>query len=68
VVSDRAHLEQSPKATGEPRRNARVTLAEIKADPVFAGFELARQPRLSVMPVAEVHWRRIVALSAIPHG
>jgi predicted RNA-binding protein with PUA-like domain len=29
-----------------------VTLAEIKADKRFAGWELVRQPRLSVMPVS----------------
>lgn len=28
-----------------------VTLATIKADPVFANFKLVREPRLSVMPV-----------------
>ena len=40
-----------------------VTLAEIKADPTFAGFELVRIPRLSVMPVAEKLWARIEALA-----
>jgi predicted RNA-binding protein with PUA-like domain len=29
-----------------------VTLAEVKADKRFAGWELVRQPRLSVMPVS----------------
>jgi len=28
-----------------------ATLADIKADPRFEGFDLVRQPRLSVMPV-----------------
>jgi predicted RNA-binding protein with PUA-like domain len=42
-----------------------VTLAEIKADPAFAGFDLVRQPRLSVMPVPVVHWRRILALAGL---
>ena len=32
--------------------NRPVTLAEIKADKRFAGWELVRQPRLSVMPVS----------------
>jgi len=36
-----------------------VTLAEIKADPTFAGFELVRIPRLSVMPVPDRLWARI---------
>ena len=40
-----------------------VTLAEIKADKAFAGFELVRIPRLSVMPVAEKLWARIEALA-----
>ena len=40
-----------------------VTLAEIKADQAFAGFELVRIPRLSVMPVAEKLWARIEALA-----
>jgi len=36
-----------------------VTLAEVKADRRFAEWELARLPRLSVMPVSEEHWTRI---------
>jgi predicted RNA-binding protein with PUA-like domain len=36
-----------------------VTLAQIKADPAFAGMELVRRSRLSVMPVAKEHWDRI---------
>lgn len=36
-----------------------VTLKEVKADPAFAAWELARLPRLSVMPVPEELWRRI---------
>ncbi len=36
-----------------------VTLAEIKADKAFAGFELVRIPRLSVMPVPDKLWARI---------
>jgi predicted RNA-binding protein with PUA-like domain len=40
-----------------------VTLAEIKADPTFAGFELVRIPRLSVMPVPDRLWARIEALA-----
>jgi predicted RNA-binding protein with PUA-like domain len=40
-----------------------VTLAEVKADPAFAGFDLVRQPRLSVMPVPPALWRLLLALS-----
>ena len=36
-----------------------VTLAEIKANPRFAGWELVRLPRLSVMPVSAEHWTEI---------
>jgi predicted RNA-binding protein with PUA-like domain len=34
-----------------------VTLEQIKADPCFAGWELVRLPRLSVMPVSAEHWK-----------
>src|SRR5262245_16011978 len=39
-----------------------VTLAEIKSIREFAGFPLVRLPRLSVMPVTEDEWERIVAM------
>ena len=38
-----------------------VTLAEIKADPAFKTFPLVRIARLSVMPVTDEEWTRIVA-------
>ena len=46
----------------QPVRKLRrpVTLSEIKADPVFAGFDLVRIPRLSVMPVPEKFWTAIL--------
>jgi predicted RNA-binding protein with PUA-like domain len=34
-----------------------VTLEQIKADPRFAGWELVRLPRLSVMPVSAKQWK-----------
>lgn len=40
-----------------------VTLAEIKAEKVLADCALVRQGRLSVMPLSDAHWRRIVELS-----
>jgi len=40
-----------------------VTLAQMKADPVFAGFDLIRISRLSIVPVPEKMWKRIEALS-----
>lgn len=36
-----------------------VTLAEIKADKLFADWELVRISRLGVMPVSEERWKRI---------
>jgi len=36
-----------------------VTLAAIKASPRFAGFDLVRLPRLSVMPVGREHAEEI---------
>ncbi len=41
-----------------------VTLATIKADPAFAGWELVRLPRLSVMPVTPEQWARVEELAA----
>lgn len=43
-----------------------VTLAEIKADPAFADFALVRLSRLSVMPVPEPVWRRLLQRGAQP--
>jgi predicted RNA-binding protein with PUA-like domain len=40
-----------------------VSLKEIKADPALAGMELLRQSRLSVAPVRDEEWERIVQLS-----
>jgi predicted RNA-binding protein with PUA-like domain len=40
-----------------------VTLAEIKADPLFASSPLVRIPRLSVMPMTDAEWARVDTLS-----
>ena len=40
-----------------------VTLAAIKADPFFADFALVRQARLSVLPVSEAQWRRLLEMA-----
>ena len=40
-----------------------VTLAAIKADKAFAGWELVRIARLSVMPVPEELWKKIEKMS-----
>jgi predicted RNA-binding protein with PUA-like domain len=39
-----------------------VPLADVRADPAFAAFELVRQSRLSVMPVPGEHWKRLLAM------
>lgn len=41
-----------------------VTLAAIKADPYFADFALVRQGRLSVVPVTDAQWERLLAMAA----
>ncbi len=41
-----------------------VTLAEIKAEPSLAAMELLRQSRLSVAPVRDEEWRKILAMAA----
>jgi len=40
-----------------------VTLAEVKADPAFEGFDLVRQSRLSAMPVPDDLWKRMLKMS-----
>jgi predicted RNA-binding protein with PUA-like domain len=40
-----------------------VTLAQIKQDPDFDGFDLIRISRLSVVPVSEAHWQKILELA-----
>jgi len=40
-----------------------VTLATIKADKLLAKWDLVRLPRLSVVPVSEAQWKRVIALS-----
>jgi predicted RNA-binding protein with PUA-like domain len=42
---------------------APVTLAAIKADAFFADFLLVRMGRLSVMPVTDAQWDRIVRMA-----
>lgn len=40
-----------------------LTLSEIKNDPAFAGMEVTRQgSRLSVQPVSEAHFKRVLKL------
>ncbi len=53
-VVDVAPVKKLPRA---------VTLAEIKADPAFKDFPLVRISRLSVMPVSDAEWKRIVEMA-----
>lgn len=39
-----------------------IPLSTIKADPAFADFALVRQSRLSVVPVSDHHWQRLMDL------
>jgi predicted RNA-binding protein with PUA-like domain len=43
-----------------------VTLGEFKADKAFAGWDLLRIGRLSVVPVPPTMWQRVEALSEKP--
>lgn len=42
-----------------------VTLAAIKSDKLLAGWDLARLPRLSVVPVTDEQWHRVEELSRL---
>ena len=55
-----AVVDVKPKAKlGRP-----VTLSDFKADPAFAGWDLLRISRLSVVPVPDAIWDRILMLAA----
>jgi predicted RNA-binding protein with PUA-like domain len=40
-----------------------VPLSVIKEDATLSGWDLVRLPRLSVMPVSEAQWRRVLELA-----
>lgn len=42
---------------------APVTLAQVKGDVVLKNTPLARQPRLSVMPLSEAEFKRLMSLA-----
>jgi predicted RNA-binding protein with PUA-like domain len=42
-----------------------VSLAAIKADPAFADLAVVRQPRLSVIPVPEAQWEKLLAIAGL---
>jgi predicted RNA-binding protein with PUA-like domain len=41
-----------------------VTLATLKADPLFADSPLVRQGRLSFVPLTDAQWKRILELAS----
>ncbi|KAB8317744.1 EVE domain-containing protein [Tolypothrix campylonemoides VB511288] len=41
-----------------------ITLTQIKQDGNFEGFDLLRLTRLSVVPVSEPHWQRLLLLTS----
>jgi predicted RNA-binding protein with PUA-like domain len=47
----------------QERLSQPVTLAHIKSEASFRGWELVRVPRLSVMPVPGDTWKRILEMS-----
>jgi len=57
--------DQTPVVEIKPRRVLKraVGLSEIRNDKAFTGWDLLRLPRLSVMPVSESQWKRLVELS-----
>jgi predicted RNA-binding protein with PUA-like domain len=42
-----------------------VSLAAIKAESAFADLGLVRQPRLSVIPVPEAQWSKLLAMGGV---
>ena len=45
-----------------------VTLSELKATPEFASSPLARKPRLSVMPITDAEWAKVLELAEQVRG
>jgi predicted RNA-binding protein with PUA-like domain len=43
-----------------------VSLAAIKADPAFADLAVVRAPRLSVIPVPEGQWNKLLGMAGLP--
>jgi predicted RNA-binding protein with PUA-like domain len=43
-----------------------ISLDEIRADKTFAGWDLLRISRLSVVPVPEKMWNRVLELASLP--
>ncbi len=65
VVAASEREDGAPAVTVKPVRRLvnPVPLAAIKADKLFAGWELVRMARLSVMPVPDALWKRVEELA-----
>jgi predicted RNA-binding protein with PUA-like domain len=42
-----------------------VSLAAMKADPTFAELAVVRQPRLSVIPVPDAQWKKLLLMAGL---
>jgi predicted RNA-binding protein with PUA-like domain len=60
---DRSDPRGSWSVTVAPVRPLRraISLAEIRADPALAGLDLLRIPRLSVVPLSDDQWSRLLS-------
>lgn len=63
VIGDDSKLGLVKLEAGRPLARP-VSLAAIKADKTFADLGLVRMGRLSVMPVPEAQWRRLLKMAA----
>lgn len=61
--ADRGDTRGSWSVVVRPVRRLRrpIPLSEVRADPALAGFDLIRTPRLSVLPVTDDQWDRLLA-------
>jgi predicted RNA-binding protein with PUA-like domain len=50
----------------ESRLPKTVPLSAIKAEALFAQSPLVRQPRLSVIPVSDDQWKRLLTMAGMP--
>ena len=64
AVVSRAAAGDEPVTLKAVRPLSAVTLASIKADGRFAGWELVRLSRLSVMPVPDEVWAAVEAMAS----
>ncbi|HVX03300.1 MAG TPA: EVE domain-containing protein [Nitrososphaera sp.] len=60
-LKDKSLIVVDVRAAGRLKKP--VTLEQIKGDPAFAQWELVRISRLSVMPVPEKLWDKIIKMS-----